>query len=603
MTELFETTDLADHRLLQGYDGPLAVLNEAGLLTAGDVRTAEAVCRLGGDLSADVQLAVALLVRAARHGSVCVDLREPGELLPEHPWPAPDAWLAAVTASPLTGVALQVENDLVYLHRYWGEEGAVVLDLHDRLARPQPGVDEARLSAALDRLFPVVADPAGAVAAGEPQQQVDWSEQRKAVEESARRWTSVITGGPGTGKTTTLARLLAVLADQADGTLRIALAAPTGKAAARMTQSLAGTLANENVPFPEEDRERLQGLTASTLHRLLGFRPDNHSRFRHHRGNRLPHDVVVVDEASMVSLSLMARLVEAIRPDARLVLLGDADQLASVEAGAVLHDVVAGFADRVPTPVSRLETSHRFGGTIGRLAEAVRDGEAGIATGLLTGTAPDVRLVDPADVDEVRRLVMPTVTALRAAAVAGDHAEVVRQLSRHRLLCAHREGPFGVTHWNDLVEQWLRIEEGLDWLPARYPGQPLLQTANDYGLRLWNGDTGVVLGGDERQALFDDGDGGRVVSLARLSDVEVAHALTVHRSQGSEFDEVTVVLPEADSRLLTRQLLYTAITRARSTVTVVGTPEAVAHAIERQASRASGLAARLSADLSADLPG
>ncbi|NYJ03274.1 exodeoxyribonuclease V alpha subunit [Nocardioides thalensis] len=576
MTELFEPTDACDHRLLQVAHGPLAALNAAGLLAAGDVRTAETVCRLGGEPSADVALAVALLVRAARSGSVSVDLADVAELLPEHPWPEPADWLDAVRASRLTGVAIRVEHDLVYLHRYWAEEGAVVTDLHERLTRTQPVVDETRLAAALDRLFPDT-----------------FAEQRAAAEESARRWTSVITGGPGTGKTTTLARLLAVLADQSHAPLRIALAAPTGKAAARMSQAL--TAASERRDFPESDRGAVAGLTASTLHRLLGTRPDNHSRFRHHRGNRLPHDVVVVDETSMVSLSLMTRLVEAIRPDARLVLLGDADQLASVEAGAVLHDVVEGFRGRTPSPVTRLETSHRFGVEIGRLAAAVRNGDADEAWRLVSSGADSIELIDPADTARIRDVVMPGPRDLRAAALTGDQERAIRALNGHRLLCAHREGPFGVRAWNEWVEQWLRAEEGLDWLPARYPGQPLIQTTNDYGLKLWNGDTGVVLGGEERQAVFDDGGTGRVLALSRLADVETAHALTVHRSQGSEFGEVTVVLPEPDSRLLTRQLLYTAVTRAVDVVRVVGTEASVREAVRREARRASGLAARLAA--------
>ena len=576
MTELFEAVDDHDHRLALGLVGPLGDLNRAGLLTAGDVRTAQTVCRLGGDPSPDVELAVALLVRAARSGSVCVDLREMPRLLPGHAWPEPDAWAATVERSPLDGVAVRMEAGLLYLHRYWGEEGAVVTDLHERLTRPQPVVDESRLSAALDRLFPG-----------------SWGEQRLAAEESARRWTSVIAGGPGTGKTATVARLIAVLADQSDNPLRIALAAPTGKASARMSQALARAVDEET--FPAADRAAVSGLTASTLHRLLGFRPDNHSRFRHHRSNRLPHDVVVVDETSMVSLTMMARLIEAIRPDARLVLLGDADQLASVEAGAVLHDVVKGFDGRTPSPVSRLETSHRFGEEIGALAAAVRDGEADRAWALLSTGSDGVELIDPADAARIREAVLPGPVALRAAALARDERGVLAALNAHRLLCAHREGPFGISTWNERVERWLKAHEGTDWLPARYPGQPLIQTSNDYGLKLWNGDTGAVLAGEERQALFDDGASGRVVALARLADVEVAHALTVHRSQGSEFGAVTVVLPEPDSRLLSRQLLYTAITRAVDVVRVVGTEESVKEAVRRQAGRASGLAGRLAA--------
>ena len=575
MTELFEALDAHDHRWVAGLAGPLGELNRAGLLAAGDVRTAQAVVRLGAEPSPTVELAVALLVRAARNGSVCVDLHEVADLLPDHPWPEPDAWLDEVLASPLTGVALRVEAGLLYLHRYWAEEGSVVDDLKGRLARQQPVVDEDRLAAALDRLFPD-----------------SWSEQREAAAASVRRWTSVITGGPGTGKTATLARLLAVIADASDAPPRIALAAPTGKAAARMTQSVAGAAAEET--FPEGDRSVVEGLTASTLHRLLGFRSDNHSRFRHHRGNQLPHDVVVVDEASMVSLSLMARLVEAIRPDARLVLLGDADQLASVEAGAVLRDVVTGFAGRSPSPVSLLETSRRYGPDIEALATAVRTGDATTAWELLSAGTEAVQLIDPADTAAIRDVVAPRAAALLARAQSGDPVGTIEALNAHKVLCAHRHGPWGVTTWNDLIAQWLQVEVGLEWLPYRYPGQPLIQTSNDYGLRLWNGDTGVVLGGDDARAVFDDGsEEGRLVSLSRLADVEVAHALTVHRSQGSEFGEVTVVLPDSDSRLLNRQLLYTAITRAVRVVRVVGTREAVEAAILREARRSSGLAGRL----------
>jgi len=468
-------------------------------------------------------------------------------------------------------------DGLLYLDRYWRQEEQVRTELQQRAAAPPPPVDLDRLRAGLVTLFPDDRE----------------ARQRLAAAVCALRRVTVLAGGPGTGKTTTVARILALLHDQPGPPPRVALAAPTGKAAARMSQAL--TNASERDDFPQADRAAVAGLTASTLHRLLGSRPDNHSRFRHHRANRLPHDVVVVDETSMVSLSLMTRLVEAIRPDARLILLGDADQLASVEAGAVLHDIVAGFRDRTPSPVSRLETSHRFGVEIGRLAAAVRDGDADEAWRLLSSGADSIELVDPADTTRIRDVVMPGPRALRAAALADDHEQAVRALNSHRLLCAHREGPYGVRTWNDHVEQWLKAEEGTDWLPARYPGQPLIQTSNDYGLKLWNGDTGVVLGGDERQAVFDDGGTGRVLSLSRLADVEVAQALTVHRSQGSEFGQVTVVLPEPDSRLLTRQLLYTAITRAVDVVRVVGTEESVKEAVRREARRASGLGDRLAA--------
>jgi exodeoxyribonuclease V alpha subunit len=584
VTEIFEPVDAWDRRLALRAAPPLAELNRAGVLTAADVHVAARLGRIGGETSADVLLAVALAVRAVRHGSVCVDLTGAAEVVDRLlggaapvRWPDPDRWTAAMAASPLTGSALRLEGPLLYLDRYWQEERAVVADLLARTARPAPPVDDHRLEEALARLFP-----------GEA-----YDEQRAAARACAGRWTSVLTGGPGTGKTTTLARLLATLAASAGAPLRVALAAPTGKAAARMTQALVEAVHRDD--FPVADRASVAGLTASTLHRLLGVRPDNSTRFRHHRGNRLPHDVVVVDETSMVSLTMMARLLEAVRPDARLLLVGDADQLASVEAGAVLHDVVHGFRGRPDSPVSELRTSHRFGDRIGALAAAVRDGHAGRAWEQLAAGSAAVELVDPADEARVRELVEPPARLLRDLARGGRTEEALAALRAHRLLCPHREGPFGVAGWNDRVERWLQEREGRDWLPDRYAGQPLIVNANDYGLRLWNGDTGVVVGDDdgERVALFDDGASGRVLSLARLSDVTTAHAMTVHRSQGSQYDDVTVLLPDDDSRLLTRQLLYTALTRARHRVRVVATEDAVRAAVDRQALRATGLAERL----------
>jgi len=404
----------------------------------------------------------------------------------------------------------------------------------------------------------------------------------------------VVTGGPGTGKTTTIARLLGVLTAVTDEPLRTGLAAPTGKAAARLTQVLAQAI--DDTDFPAAQRGQLTGLSASTIHRLLGSRPDSRTRFRHHRGNPLPHDVVIVDETSMVSLTLMARLIEAVRPSARLILLGDVDQLASVDAGAVLKDIVEGLSALGDPAVIRLEAIHRFGEVIGRLASAIRTGDADAALDLLQEGQPEARLVGSAD---IRHLVMPPSVALYRAADAGLREEAVHALDAHRLLCAHREGPYGVRHWNGQLERWLMAETARQWLPPWYAGQPVIANANDYGLGLFNGDSGVVCRDDTSPtglvALISDGEhpAGRPYPLTRLADVSTAHAVTVHRSQGSQFDQVTVLLPEPESPLLTRELLYTAVTRARSTVRVVGSEESVRAAIDRRAQRATGMAHRL----------
>ena len=482
-------------------------------------------------------------------------------------------------SSPLTGQGrpLRVEFGLLYLDRYHRHEVAVHADLLARELSDPPEVDEARLTAALHRLFPA--------AAGDP------GDQRAAAARlSATRWTAVIGGGPGTGKTTTVARVLALLLDQPGVRPRVALAAPTGKAATRLQEAVRG-VARELEP---RDRHDLPTITASTLHRLLGWKPGNRTRFRHDRRNRLPFDVVVVDETSMVSLTLMARLLEALRPDARLILLGDPDQLASVEAGAVLADLVGGLRARRDPPVAILRRTYRFGGAIAELADAIRDGRADDALAVIARGDPAVEIVpDPA---AARADVIAGARAITAAAETGDGAEALRRVDRHRLLCAHRTGPLGVQEWSRQIQRWLTAADVVDPRAGEwYVGQPLLVTENDYALGLFNGDVGVVVADPTGvRAVFAAADGEfRSFAPRRLGAVQTVHAMTVHRGQGSQFDAVTLVLPEADSPLSTRELLYTAVTRARERVRLVGTPDQVRAAIDRPAARASGLRQRL----------
>ncbi len=586
--DLAPIEDPDDRRLAQAASGLLREFNLADVLTAADVHVAMRLGRLGQESDESVLLAAALAVRAARTGSVCLDLtgtRTGGiggvdRVAPDLPWPESATWLAAVEASDLTGDggALRLEDGLLYLDRYWHEEQQVCADLDVRRTATPPTPSPDRLAGALDAYFPDRA----------------FADQRAAAESAARHWTSVITGGPGTGKTTTIARLIGVLASISDEPLRVALAAPTGKAATRMAQAVRAATQTEG--FPVEHQAMVGGLQATTMHRLLGFRPDNRTRFRHHRGNRLSADVVVIDETSMVSLTMMARLVEAVRPDARLVLVGDSDQLASVEAGAVLKDLVEGLSGN-DSPVTRLGPTRRYGARIAGLAEAIRAGDPDAVMHELTAGHREVSLVPRDALEDL--LLGPALRLLRACE-AGDRALAMRELDAHRLLCAHREGPFGVGHWNRRVERMLMSSTGREWLPNWYAGQPLIVNANDYGLALFNGDTGVVCadadGARGLVGLVADGDlpEGRPYPLTRLADVTTAHAITVHRSQGSQFDEVTVLLPEADSPLSTRELFYTAVTRARSSVRVVATEDAVRAAVVRPAQRATGLAARLS---------
>jgi exodeoxyribonuclease V alpha subunit len=572
--------DRLDWRIAVGAAGLLRAFNEAGVLESADVRVAQRVTALAGEANDAVALAVALATRALRGGSVCVDLTTVAtdSGVPDLPWPDPGTWLAELRASRLFGdpPVLRLYGDrLLYLDRYWREEEQVCADL---LALSVPAT-QVNLSG-YARLFPP-----------------GFEEQRAAAEIAVSQAVTVLTGGPGTGKTTTVARLLALLAEQADAAgktgLRIALAAPTGKAAARLAEAVEHQVSE----LDAVDRERLSGLHAVTLHRLLGSRPDTSVRFRHHRGNRLPHDVIVVDETSMVSLTMMARLLEAVRPDARLILVGDADQLASVEAGAVLADLVDGLSTRNDVRVAALRTSHRFGKAIGALADAIRLGDADGALALLRSGDEHLDFIEDTDpTTRLRAILVPHALRLREAAMVAAVDAALATLDEHRLLCAHRHGPFGVQHWNQQVHKWLTEETGQPAWSQWYAGRPLLVTANDYGLRVYNGDTGVVVAGpDGLRAVIASATGPLDFATSRLADIETMHAMTIHKSQGSQADEVTVLMPPQDSRLLTRELFYTAVTRAKVKVRVVGAEAEVRAALARRAQRASGLRLRLQA--------
>ncbi|CAN5176025.1 exodeoxyribonuclease V subunit alpha [soil metagenome] len=577
-----DVTDPQDWRRVRAATGLLRTFNEAGVLEAADVHVASRLAALTAETDEQVLLAAALTVRALRAGSVCVDLMTVAEEVGlDLPWPDPAAWLTAVRASALLGTppALRLYADrLLYLDRYYREEEQVCADLLSVGGVDVP-VDPDALAAGLDRVFPAP----------------KFTEQREAARIALSQWTTVLTGGPGTGKTTTVAGLLALLAEQAAlagrTRPRIALAAPTGKASTRLQQAVQSEIDN----LGAADQARLSGLQAVTLHRLLGSRPDTSARFKHHRANRLPYDVIVVDETSMVPLTMMARLLESVRPATRLILVGDPDQLSSVEAGAVLADLVDGLGGRADIRVAALTTSHRFGESIGGLAEAIRRGEGDAVLELLRSGDEHIEYIEDGNpADRLRQVLVPHALAVRAAAARGDVAGALAALDQHRLLCAHREGPWGVRHWNRQIERWLTEETGealwTDW----YVGRPILVTANDYGLRLYNGDTGVTVLRDETLRASIAGAAGPLeFATSRLAEVETMHAMTIHKSQGSQAEEVTVLLPPQDSRLLSRELFYTAVTRAKVKVRVVGTEAEVRAALDRRVVRATGLRLRL----------
>ena len=539
-------------------------------------------------------------------------------------------WLAACAVSAMTsgpGAPLRLRGSRLWLARYDAQEQQVVEELRRRTADLPDDLDLDGLAAGLDRLFPRPED----------------ADQRLAAAVCALSRVSVLAGGPGTGKTTTVSRVLALLTEQ-HPTWRVALAAPTGKAAARLEEAVRTSAATF---VSEADQRHVADLRGLTLHRLLGWRPGSRSRFRHDATNRLPVEVVVVDEASMVPLTMMARLLAALREGTRLILVGDPDQLASVEAGAVLGDLVeratlgartpamAAALTRVvpghlaltalPTPAARvrdgiatLTVNHRFavGSAIGDLADAVRTGDVERSVALLRSGGEGVQLLEVADDEPLTAELLAPVeaevrawgAALRRTALDGDPVAALQALDTHRLLCAHRRGPRGVQHWEWLATRWLAADRlattpgapGTPGTPGtradgHHPGEPLLVTSNDYEINLFNGDTGVVVAdaGGGMRAWFARGGTPTAVPLVRLGDVRGVHAMTVHRSQGSQFDRVTVVLPTADSPLATRETLYTAITRAVQQVRVVGSADAFAAAVARPAARATGLRERL----------
>ncbi len=619
-----------------------------GVLQPLDLQFALALTAMAGETAEPlVALGAALACRAPRLGHIYADLKDrsairvepPSALRPalsssswppasdatELPWPDGDEWVHAMSRSALVDMGshcpLVLEGSRLYLHRYWEYQRQLGDALMTRAAVTRTiNLDACRK--ALWRLFPKV------------QQVPEPNLQRLAAAIAVLGGIAVITGGPGTGKTTTVTRLLALLVEQARSegrTLRIALAAPTGKAAARMAESI------------REGRETLDASSeviahiradAFTIHRLLGFQRARPTQFRHHAANPLPQDVLVVDEASMIPLALMAKLVDALPSRATLVLLGDSDQLASVEAGAVLGDLCPpegsrqsgysrslassldalgvelpegiGIKDRpraMNDSVVHLEHNFRFDATggIGRLAREVNAGRGTAALNLLVAETAanktrELELVEgPSPQEMLQHLRKLVLEGCRPVTETTSESDVLAGIGRFCILCAHRRGRLGSLQLNVEIQQWL-ADAGLlkidsDW----YPGRPVMVTQNDYRAGLFNGDIGVVLAprevGGQRRVVFPSAEppGWRSISPGRLPPHETVFAMTIHKSQGSEFDEVVVVLPTYPSPILTRELLYTGITRARKRAIVVGPRRVIAHGIEQRVQRASGL--------------
>lgn len=591
---------------------------EPRLFSALDRHFAALMARLGG-AGEPLRLAAALASRACAEGHVCLDLAAwAGEILDDPrlgdrcPELAP--WIAALRESPVVGrpgerrPLLLDDAGRLYLFRYWEYEARLAEEIRRRANEPTEPRDPRRVRAVLDRLFP-------AQAAGERPDR-----QKIAVAVCLLKRFAVIAGGPGTGKTHTIGRLLDAVRELANGEKpRVLLAAPTGKAAARLKESLAR--GQGGGPRPPEDVE------VFTLHRLLGPEGDG-PRFRHHAGNPLPVDLMVVDEVSMVDLALMAKLLDALPPAARLVLVGDRDQLASVEAGSVLGDLCrgmssAGFSPAFsavlvevlgePVPVAgdagplsdcmvELRLNRRFAGgsAIARLSRAIRSGQAEeVLAELRQGADGSVAWIRGTPAERSRALEEWIDAGYRSDFSRGEPAALLAELDRFKALCALRRGPEGVETLNARIERRLSRTGRIGGHPGGergwYAGRPVLILRNDYRLRLFNGDIGICLpdakrGGEGMAAFFrDPGAGIRAIPPFLLPEHETVWAMTVHKSQGSEFDDILLILPERDSPVLSRELLYTALTRARRRIALCASEEAVRSAVDRPLRRTSGL--------------
>lgn len=536
----------------------------------------------------ELRLAATLTSMAVGAGHVCLPLEYGEVMLPGATdlIPAPGEWREKLLATSLVGrpgeaVPLILdEKNRLYLYRYYKYE-EIIAEKLGRRAGINLEYDQQQAGVMLSSLFP----GSGA----------DW-EQKNAVALALRKPLVIISGGPGTGKTHTVARILAAILqihdlDSKEGEnnkqLRIALTAPTGKAAVRLEESI--RKAKETIPAAITTKDMIPE-QAKTLHRLLGYQPVNAS-FRYNAENLLYLDVVVLDEASMIDVILMAALVNALPDKTRIILLGDRNQLTSVEAGNLFSDLCV----RGQSTVIHLNKSYRFHDKsgIGLLAKAVNDGAVARAEQVLGSGFADLDYKNPLEDRHTRGwLAEQIINGYAGMAIASSLADGFRYMEKFRILCAVRRGSCGTEELNRLVEQtlqrkgWLAAESGL------YHGKPIIIRKNNYGLQLFNGDTGLLWTDKQGQlmAWFKRKDDSFIaVTPARLPKYDPGFAITIHQSQGSEFAEVLLVLPEDDNRVLSRELLYTGITRARNRLFLLSRRNILDRSISRQSERYSGL--------------
>lgn len=465
---------------------------------------------------------------------------------------------------------LVLDGRRLYLHRYWFYETRLAMEIKQMLSMT---IKNRPLDGVFDRYFPKRID------------EIDW--QREAAEHVVILGFSIITGGPGTGKTTTVVKILGLIQELAEQTLLIALAAPTGKAAVRLQESISSHISS--LPCSEQIKQSIPG-SVTTVHSLLGAKADS-PFFKHNADRPLPYDLVVVDEASMVDLALMSKLVDALKPGCRLILLGDKDQLASVESGAVLADVTAAL----PTHTHELKKAYRFDKQIKALSVAINHQQAELAWQYFQQGSENIVLLN----DNLIAYIADQQTEYLSLIMAGtDFKAVFKAFNRFQVLCANRQGNFSVNDINFQVERAL-LDSALISLSGQwYKGRPVMVTRNNPTLQLFNGDIGICMPDPEQsnvlKVYFQTPDGKvRKVLPARLTECETVYAMTVHKSQGSEFDEILIVLPEKVNPILTKELIYTAITRAKKSVKLYADKAVFLQAVQHKVERFGGLIEKL----------
>jgi exodeoxyribonuclease V alpha subunit len=509
---------------------------------------------------------IAFLSQQQHQGHTCIEISDADKKLL-----LDSGFSCEIPANSPQSFPLIIEENRLYLQRYWAYEYRLAKEIK-QLA--QITLDAPNLDSLLDRYFLVTGT------------QTDW--QREATKIACQQAFTIITGGPGTGKTTTVCKTLAVLQELTDKPLLIALSAPTGKAAMRLQEAVAQNLAVLNCP--ERIKQHLPH-TAITLHRLLGANPLSPS-FKHNSACPLVFDLVVVDEASMVDLALMSKLVDALKPGARLILLGDKDQLSSVESGAVLADLIAGL----PNNTVELMKSYRFDDGIKQFANAVNRQDQEGAWRILTGNDETIELLE-------QNQLMPYILQRREEYVRlvkseADFADIYRAFSQFQVLCANRHGLNGALSISARIEHELFGDFRQFAVTPWYPGRPVIVTQNNPALHLFNGDIGICLPDLEYNGnlmvFFLRPDGTVKKHLpARMPICESAFAMTIHKSQGSEFDEALIVLPETSNPVLSKELLYTAITRTRRYIKISADKLVFNIALNSKVERVSGLVKKL----------